>query len=64
MSVQTEMLEIREYDKAMIEKCYCIEKRVNSLNEYFDEWCFTVNPSKPKIIAYRIQDAFGKAIEV
>lgn len=64
MSIQQEMLEIREYERALVEKGYPIEKRVDELNDYFDEWCFAKKPKFVKIIAYRIGDVFGKPIEV
>lgn len=64
MSIQQEMLEIREFDKQNSNSGYTVSKRITALNAYFDDWVFTKQSRTDKIDANRIGDLFGKPIEV
>lgn len=64
MSIQTEMLEIRERAKAMIEEGVNVTKQIETLNEEYANWVFTREPNSHKILANPIDNIFGKPIEV
>ena len=64
MSIQQEMLEIREFDKQNSNSGYTLSSRITALNARFDDWVFTRQSQTDKIDANRIGDLFGKPIEV
>lgn len=64
MSIQTEMQEIREFDKSLKEFDVLVSERITQLNAKFDDWVFTRKDRTDKIDANRIGDLFGKPIEV
>lgn len=64
MSVHSEMMEIREYDKENIAKGIAFEDRVRILNTVFDEWVFTPNATWDNILATRTESVRCEQIEV
>lgn len=64
MSIHGELLDIREYDKVNVAIGLSVSERIEKLNYVFDEWVFTRQTRTDKIDANRINDLFGKSIEV
>lgn len=64
MSIQQEMLEIREKVKGMVDEGVNVTRQIEKLNEDYADWVFTKDTQSHKILANRIDNIFGKPIEV